>query len=377
MKTVFHASRAVRGGAIALSLVASAVPAIGQAHSNCASLNAYVQRNLVSDDGSVPGTVTDPNLINPWGIAFSPFGPVWVADNGAGVSTLYDGNGARQPLVVTIPPAPGEMAPSNPTGVVFNGSESFVVTVGTTKGAARFIFATESGTLAAWSPMVDMTHAILVMDNSASDAIYKGLALAGNGTGLQLYATDFHNGRIDVFDSTFKPVKLPEGAFTDPAIPAGYGPFGIQNILGNLYVTYAKQDADKEDDVPGKGFGFVDVYDANGTLLRRLISRGRLNAPWGLALAPEGFGKFSNRLLVGNFGDGTINAFDIDSGDSKGPLQDAMGNTVRIEGLWGLSFGNGVLMQPTNTLFFTSGPGDEEHGLFGRLDGPTNCRRGP
>ncbi|WP_233582768.1 TIGR03118 family protein [Corallococcus sp. CA053C] len=354
----------------ALALTTALVPEVSAAEDatwgTCHPPNAYMQRNLVSDNG-VPGTTVDPNLVNPWGIAFNPFGAVWISDNEAGVSTLYDGNGVIQPLVVTIPSPPGDTGPGRPTGIVFNGSPGFVVTNGTTSAPGRFIFVTEQGTVAAWSPTVDLTHALLVVDNSAKDAIYKGLALAGDGTGLFLFATDFHNGRIDVFNSNFAPVSSP-GAFHDPFLPAGYAPFGIQNINGSLYVTYAKQDEDKEDDVAGKGFGFVNVFDASGQFVRRLITRGRLNAPWGLALAPASFGKFSNHLLVGNFGDGRINAYDPITGRFKGRLERPNGNAIEIEGLWGLSFGNGLLDQPTDTLFFTSGPDDEEHGLYGRLD---------
>jgi uncharacterized protein (TIGR03118 family) len=214
---------------------------------------------------------------------------------------------------------------------------------------------------------VDATHAILAVDNSASEAIYKGLALAANGQGHFLYAADFHHNRIDVFDSNFHPVTL-SGHFSDPRIPPRFAPFGIQNILGNLYVTYAKQDEEGEDDVTGPGLGFVDVFDANGHLLRRLISRGPLNAPWGVALAPADFGRFRNRLLIGNFGDGRINAFDLRTGEFRGTLRKASGKPIEIEGLWGLAFGNGLLNQPTKTLFFAAGPDDEEHGLYGRID---------
>jgi uncharacterized protein (TIGR03118 family) len=206
-----------------------------------------------------------------------------------------------------------------------------------------------------------------VVDRSKAHAIYKGLALAGNGTAHFLYAADFHNNRIDVFDSTFHPVTL-SGNFSDPRIPRGYAPFGIQNILGNLYVTYAKQDRDAEDDVAGRGFGFVDVFDANGHLLRRFVSRGRLNAPWGLALAPADFGQFSNTLLIGNFGDGRINAFDLQSGEPLGRLRTPDGRAISIDGLRGIAFGSGVASQPTNTLFFAAGPDDEEHGVYGRID---------
>jgi uncharacterized protein (TIGR03118 family) len=199
-------------------------------------------------------------------------------------------------------------------------------------------------------------------------AQYKGLALSAGGNGQLLYATDFHNGKIDVWNSSFAPVTLPAGAFSDPKIPAGFAPFGIQAINGNLYVTYAKQDADRHDDVAGKGLGYVDVFDPNGQLLDRFVSKGPLNAPWGLALAPAGFGEFSNTLLVGNFGDGRINAFDLVSGKHLGALKGADGKALAIDGLWGLAFGNGLNDQPVNTLFFTSGPDDEEHGLYGRID---------
>jgi uncharacterized protein (TIGR03118 family) len=338
-----------------------------------AAENAYEVHTLVSD---LPGVADhqDPNLVNAWGIVFNPNGPVWVNDNGTGVATLYDGDGNPQSLVVTIPPPNGAPGPSAPTGIVFNNSSDFKVSP---KNPAVFIFATEDGTLAAWNP-VDRHKAILKVDNSMRGAVYKGLALAANGSGHFLYATDFHNATIAVFDKDFQPARLP-GSFEDPAIPPGYAPFGIRNINGDLYVTYAQQDAAKHDDVPGEGHGFVDVFDANGQLIHRLASHGKLNSPWGLALAPAGFGEFSNRLLVGNFGDGAINAYDLASGEFRGQLQDADGHIFHIDGLWGLSFGNGVLDQPTDVLFFAAGPDHESHGLYGRIapsPGPTGQRSG-
>lgn len=322
-----------------------------------ASNGAYEPRNLVSDQ---PGSAnTDPKLVNAWGIAFNPNALVWVANAGTGTSTLYDGAGTPSTLVVTVPDG-------NPTGIVFNGSNDFVAG----GNPSRFIFATESGTLAAWAPAPSSpppTAAVTVRDNSAAGAIYKGLALAANGAGHFLYATDFHNNKIDVFDKDFKPVT-PAGSFSDPTIPPGFAPFGIQNLNGDLYVTYAQQDQNREDDVAGRGLGFVDVFDADGRLVRRFASRGNLNAPWGLAVAPASFGQFGNRLLVGNFGDGAINAYDLASGKFRGQLQRADRQPVRIDGLWGLSFGNGVSNQPTNTLFFTAGPDGEAHGLYGRID---------
>jgi uncharacterized protein (TIGR03118 family) len=331
-----------------------------------AASNFYQQHNLVSD-GSVTADHTDPNLVNAWGIAFNPNAVVWIADNGTGKATLYDGTGALQALVVTVPLPTGVSGASTPTGIVFNSSSDFVVKKGSASGAASFIFATEDGTVSGWNPTVDPTNAILMVDNSASGAVYKGITLAGNGTAHFLYATNFHNGTVDVFDSSFHPASL-SGSFSDPTIPVGFAPFGIQNFNGDIYVTYAKQDADKHDDVKGKGFGFVNVFDSNGNLIRRVASKGKLNAPWGLAKAPAGFGKFSNRLLVGNFGDGKINAFDVATGRAVGTLQVSQGKDLSIEGLWGLSFGNGVRDQPTDTLFFTAGPNQEADGLYGFIE---------
>jgi uncharacterized protein (TIGR03118 family) len=324
--------------------------------------DSFVQNNLVSD---IPGLAanTDPNLANPWGISFSSSSPFWVSDNKTGLATLYNTAGQPQGLVVTIPPPLGGTSPSAPTGQVFNPNSSDFL-------GARFIFATEDGTISSWQ---GGTSATLNVDNSASGAVYKGLALGSNGSASFLYAANFHNGTVDVFDSSFKSVNL-SGAFTDPNLPSGYAPFDIKNIDGKLYVTFALQDADKHDDVPGPGHGFVDVFDTNGSLLQRLITQGSLNSPWGLAVAPSGFGEFGNDLLVGNFGDGTINAFDPVTGMPTGQLDDASGNPIVNLGLWGLTFGNGGNGGNLNALYFTAGiPGDgaiEDHGLFGSL-GPT------
>jgi uncharacterized protein (TIGR03118 family) len=324
----------------------------------------YRQRNLVSDTPAIPAEHHDAQLVNSWGVAFNPFGVVWVADNGSGVSTLYDGDGNKQTLVVTIPGAGREHG--NPTGIVFYGGTEFVVTQGKLSGPARFIFASEDGGISAWAPNVDPTNAIRVVPPSG--AIYKGLALGANGSGARLYATDFHNGKVDVYDGGFHPVALAGHPFVDHGIPDGYAPFGIQAINGDIYVTYAKQDADREDDVPGTGHGYVSVFDPDGRFVRRLISRGDLNSPWGLALAPASFGRYGDRLLVGNFGNGRINAYDPATGEWVGQLRGADHEPIRIEGLWGIAFGNGLRNQPTNTLFFASGPDDEQHGLYGRID---------
>lgn len=334
----------------------------------------YVQHNLVSD-GFVAADNTDLNLVNAWGIAFGPTSPVWVADNGSGLSTLYGGDGVPKSLVVQIP-TPTDPVGGTPTGIVFNGSATSFVVSGTdasgaaVSGPSHFMFATEDGVIAGWT---GGTQAFVGVDNSTTTgAIYKGLALLAlnaDGSGQQLYATDFHNARIDVFDSSFTPVTtLPSGAFTDPTLPAGYAPFGIQAIGGNIFVTYAKQVAGSNDEAHGQGLGFVDVYDANGGFLSRVAQHGQLNAPWGIAQAPAGFGKFSNSLLVGNFGDGSITAYDMKNFTPQGQLHDQNGHVLKIDGLWGIAFGNDNQGQPSTTLFFAAGPDDEQHGLYGRID---------
>lgn len=349
--------------AIALVL---AVVALAPAY---AAGNAYESHNLVSD-GFVPADNLDKNLVNAWGIAFNPNGAVWVSDNHAGVATLYDGFGKAQLIgksfTVAIPAAPGNSGIGSPTGIVFSSANDFVVhnADNSVSGPSRFIFSSEDGALSGWAPTVDLNHAIRAQ--ATPNAIYKGLALGANGTSNFLYATDFHNAKIDVFDKKFNPVSVP-GGFVDPTIPAGFAPFGIQNIGGALFVTYAKQDAQGVDDVRGEGFGFVNVFDVNGKLIRRVASRGKLNSPWGIALAPADFGKFANRLLIGNFGDGAIRAFDLHSGEYKGQLRKSDGQPLKIENLWGLQFGNGVLNQSTNTLFFSAGPDIENHGLYGSI----------
>jgi uncharacterized protein (TIGR03118 family) len=328
---------------------------------------AVVQTNLVSDLAGV-AKVQDPNLKNPWGITHSATSPWWVSDNNAGVATLYTGAGAPVPLVVTIP-APGASSGGTPTGVVFNGKAGdFVVTDGRTSGTSAFIFATEDGTIAGWSPAVNRTQAFIAVDNSAvpdaaDGAVYKGLAIAQTISGQRLFAANFRAGTVDVFDSAFQPVHTP-GRFRDRAIPDGFAPFGIQQLGGRIYVSYAKQDADRHDDVKGPGNGFVDVYSTEGRLLKRLIRHGALNSPWGMVLAPPGFA--DGALLVGNFGDGRINAYDRE-GEFEGPLRRPDGSPVVIDGLWGLGFGNDAAAGPSTTLFFAAGINDEQDGLFGTL----------
>jgi len=349
---------ALRLWMLPLAVVAATPTVLYSAPSN---FNSFGQQNLVSD---LPGVAKflDPDLVNPWGIAFSSGSPIWISDNGQGLATIYNGAGVKQGLVVSVPaPGGGQGAP---TGQVFNGGSGF--------NSDRFIFSTEDGTIAGWRGALGTT-AELAVDNSGAGSVYKGLALAANGSNSYLYATDFHNGNVDVFDSTFTKVAL-TGNFTDPGIPSGFAPFGIQASGGKLFVTYAMQDAAKHDDVACPGCGFIDVFNTDGTFVQRLVSMGALNSPWGLALAPGHFGKFSNDLLVGNFGDGTINAFDPITGAQLGTIDGSNGMPLVNLGLWGLAFGNGAQGTSTNTLYFTAGiPGPdqiEDHGLFGAITTP-------
>lgn len=323
---------------------------------------AYESQVLVSN-GAIPAPFTDPNLINGWGVAFNPNGFVWVSSADAGKSVLYNGNGEPQSLVVSIPGPGGSMG--NPTGIVFSGGMDFVVSNGTTNGPARFLFATEQGTIAGWAPNVSVTNALTAVDNSASDAAYTGLALSGDGSTHLLYACNFSQRRIDVFDGAFNPVSVP-GGFVDRHIPDTYAPFGIQAIGGDIYVTYAKQESPGSDEeLTGPGRGFVNVFDPQGHLVRRIASRGPLNAPWGIALAPASFGPLGGALLIGNLGDGTIDAFGPRTGNFLGRLKDETNHAIRIDGLWGIQFGNGIEAQQTNALFWAAGPNDEEDGAYG------------
>jgi uncharacterized protein (TIGR03118 family) len=356
-----------RGGwaaAFLLLLLSLAVTGAGSA-APAASKNRYVRHNLVSD-GFAPADHIDANLVNAWGLDAGPMSPWWVADAENDVSTLYDAVGNPQSLVVS--------AADGPTGLVFNGTSSFVVSAGVDSGVALFLFATEDGKIRGWSPAVPpppfSMESEVGADRSSVGASYKGLAIASTPSGNFLYATDFHNGRVDVFDGSFNLINN-AGGFADAKIPSGFAPFGIRALGQAIYVTYAKQDADREEDVTGRGLGFVDVFDTSGHLLHRVATRGRLNAPWGLAIAPTGFGRFSGDLLVGNFGNGQINAYTPKPNGTfthHGTLRRANHKPITIGGLWALSFGKGSAANgPTDTLFFTAGPNDEEHGLFGTI----------
>ena len=329
--------------------------------SSTALAQRYTQTNLVSDIPHLAAW-TDGNQKNSWGIAFGPGGPFRIADNGTSLSTLYKADGTPLPLVVTIPPAMGAQGPSAPTGTVFNAGGDFVVTKDGKMGSSLFIFDTEDGTISGWNPTVDLTHAVRVIDNSKFGAVYKGLATALTPAGKRLYAANFHNGVVEIYDSKFKWLS----SFTDTSVPPRYAPFGIQLIRGQLFVTFAERDADGGDDLAGPGHGFVDIFDLEGHFVRRFASRGKLNSPWGVALAPPTFGKFANKLLVGNFGDGRISAFDPMTGAFLGQLLDSKGMILSINGLWSITRGGG-LGSTTSDFFFTAGINDEADGLFGKL----------
>ncbi len=331
--------------------------------------SAYAVRHLVSDLGNGWGDRVDPNLKNPWGISMSPTSGFWVSNGGTGTTTVYNTAGepfpTAAPIVVRIPNGPGRSGPSTPTGQVWNGTPGFEVAAGK---PAAFIFATESGTISGWNRDVDPTNAILMADSPG--AVYKGLASGNADSGPMLYAANFSQGRIDAFDYMFKPVSAP-GGFRDPNLPAGFAPFNIQRFGKRLFVTYAMQDASKSGDMPGDGNGYVNVFDLNGKLMQRLISGGALNSPWGMAMAPGFFGDYSNTLLVGNFGNGLINAYDITSGQWVGMLTYRDGNPVALEGLWAITFGNGRTGGDANVLYFTAGVSGggakEDHGVFGSI----------
>ena len=354
--------------------------ASGSATLTVSAATPFTLTKLVADQGAATAANVDPNLVNPWGLVIPTGLPAWTANNHTQTSTLYDGNGKAQPhaspLVVTFSQSSAGVD-FDPTGIVFNGvATDFVVTQATVSGSAKFIFNGEGGMIAGWSPSVNATAAIN-MYTDAGGAVYKGLAIAQNGGHAFLYATDFHNNKVDVFNAAFAKQATSATAFTftDPSIPAGYAPFGIQAInngaggITQIYVTYAKQQApDNHDNANGAGLGYVDIYDTNGKLIKQWVAKGALNAPWGVALAPSDFGTLSKALLVGNFGDGLINGYDAVTGDFLGAVKDAHGTAIATLGLWGIAFGNDASNQPHNTLFFAAGPNDEANGSYGRID---------
>jgi uncharacterized protein (TIGR03118 family) len=381
-----HLNRSlIPAAVIAICVIAAAAARADDGEDRDKGPNSYVVTNLTSDIAGAAKN-TDPVLQNSWGVAFTPAAsPFWIADNATGCSTLYDGLGAiAATLQVKIPlpggsiPAsackhvdpnhPPSPAPAAPTGLVWNPTTivntGFLVPGTHPPLLATFIWGTEDGTISAWTGGLTVPDAaVLAVDNSPG-AVYKGLVFGVNANGVFLFATNFRAGTVDVFDHNYQPVTT-DGGFSDPSIPAGYAPFNIQNIDGDLFVTYAKQNAAKHDDVAGPGHGFVDVFDTDGHLLRRFASRGKLNSPWGVARASFAFGRFSGDILIGNFGDGTINAFDSD-GNFLATLKDAKGKPLVIDGLWMLTLGGGR-NSSSDTLYFTAGPNGETDGLFGTI----------
>lgn len=299
--------------------------------------------------------ITDPNLVNAWGLARSGTGPFWVSDNGTGLSTLYDGMGNIQSLVVSIPAVAGNAG--SPSGIVFNGSNDFVVSQNGLSGTAFFLFATLDGTISGWSPGVALNNAVIAADNSKAGAVYTGLAISSGKNGNFLYAADTVNNRVDVYDGSFRLIKT----LTDPTIPEGFSAYGIQDINSQVYVTFASTG-----NAPG---GFIDIFTEQGAFVKRFAQGGTLNQPWGLALAPVNFGPFSTALLVGdNLPEGTINAFNAKTGKFLGQLKDSSGKVIHIDQLWGLEFGGGSTSNgAANQLFFTAGPSNYANGMFGAI----------
>ncbi|HEY7263358.1 MAG TPA: TIGR03118 family protein [Trebonia sp.] len=372
------ASRFFRPRSLTVSALAVAVPAVvaaaiaipGGVAQASAPGNQFRQTNLISDLSNQGAQIVDPSLKNSWGLTLSATSPLWVADNATGLATVYSiGAGGtsvtKAGLTVTVPGGRASTSDGpSPTGEVFNGGTGFVVSTTAGSGPARFIFDSESGQISGWNPAANPNTAVL--EYSSPTAVYKGLAMATTDSGTFLYATNFHDGTVDVFNSNWQLVRL-AGDFTDPNLPPGYAPFGIANINGLIYVSYAVQDADSHDDVAGAGHGFIDVYTNNGLLVERLVSHVNLNSPWGLAEAPAGFGAFGGDLLVGNFGNGEIHAFGLFSGVPRGTLKDDRNKPIQIDGLWGLQFGT-ASTGGTGTLLFSAGLNDEQDGLVGAIN---------
>jgi uncharacterized protein (TIGR03118 family) len=372
-------ARSARRGLSVATIVAAgtlAAGVLGAAPAGATThFSTYRQINLVSDQAG-KAHLTDSDLVNAWGLAASPGtnaapgSPLWVADNGSDKATLYQGATAtsvtKVPLVVSVTGAA-------PTGQVFNSdSSAFAVSDSHgNSGSSLFLFDTENGTIDGWSPGVNPngTNPSMVTEvarDNGANAVYKGLAIAQVNGKSFLYAANFRSGRVEAYDSTFTPVEMPGGLFVDRGLPTGYGPFGIAEIKGQLYVSFAKQDATLHDDVAGSGHGFVDVFTNTGRFVRRLVSHGALDSPWGMALAPASFGQFGGDLLVGNFGNGLINVYNPDNGAHLGVLRQRNGVPIQIDGLWGLMFGNGNAAG-TGQLLFSAGPDGESHGLLGKI----------
>jgi uncharacterized protein (TIGR03118 family) len=347
-----HARAAVAAAGV---LAVFALLASGAGASTLVAYNVYP---LVSDGAQVTAPLADASLVNGWGLSATATSPWWISDNKTNLSTLYTGVGSKNATTVNVP--------GGPTGTVANPTTTdFVVSQNGVSGTARFLFATAGGQILGWSPTVNAANAVVAVDNSSSHALFDGLAVASD----RLYAADFHNAKVDAFDASFNPLSL---GFSDPKLPKGWAPFGIQALNGNIFVTYARQDGKAVTPVPGGGQGYVDEFTPDGKLVARVASAGSpkapLNAPWGLAMAPSNFGAYSGDLLVGNFGNGRINAYlqqPTGKWVYKGQIRSASGAPVVLDGLWAIAFGNGASAGPTNNLYFAAGPTGQTHGLFG------------
>ena len=336
------------------TLILGLLTMLGVSSMALAQQTGYSQTNLVANTAGVANH-TDAQLSNPWGISFIPGQPFWVANNNGGTSTLYDAQGNKQTLVVGIPGASvNPCNPGCPTGTVANSLNGYF-------GNGTFIFDTEDGIIANWT---GQANAVVAVDNSAAGAVYKGLAVVTNNEGTFLLAANFRSGKIDVFDRNFSPSHL-SGTLTDPNLPAGYAPHGVHFINNVIFVAYAMQDAAKHDPTTGAGLGIVDAFDKEGNFTRTFASEGTLNAPWGVVATPASFGTFSNDVLIGNFGDGTINAFDT-QGHFLAQVSDSAGHVITNPGLWDMTFGAGGTGDP-NTLYFTAGGANQTSGLFATL----------
>jgi uncharacterized protein (TIGR03118 family) len=357
-------------------------PASQQSAGSTPMAETFTDTPLVTDNKEVVPTSTliDANLQNPWGVAVGPGLPFWIADNNSNVATLYSGTGMIENSGVTGSATVGVAIPAsaagvqaNPTGQVYNGHGGFLTPTPNGPETALFIYDGEGGTIATWAQDSGATATTVYDDgiaNGTDHAVYKGLALASVNGAEFLYATDLHNNKIDVFDTNFTKPAAMQGKFVDPTMPSGFVPFGISVVGGQLYVTYAMQDAAKHDEMTGAGRGYVDIFDFSGNFVSRFASAGVLNAPWGIAVAPAGFGTLQGFVLIGNFGDGTINVFTTNGSalaTSVGPLKGANGQALSFPGLWSVVFGNGDADKPATTLFYTAGFASQTDGVFGTI----------
>ena len=351
--------KAIRNSIIVILVIATSVSLaeFARAAASSSSANNFSWVNLQSDIAGVAQRV-DPNLVNPWGMALSSSNTIWVADNGAGVATSYNADGTSTGLVVTIPASTSNTEGANPTGNVANSTSFFKVTKNGNSLPSTFIFVSEDGSISGYNAALDPTNAIIAVDNGATGAVYKGATIGVANSHNFLYVTNFHAATVETYDENFALQSSASFPFTDPNIPAGFAPFGIRQFNGQVFVTYALQNAEMHDDVAGPGNGFIDVFDTSGNFVKRLVSNGNLNSPWGLALASRNFNPFQNDLLVGNFGDGRINVYDPNTGAFIGTPTEKDGTPLDFANLWDL-------LPLNNGIYFSAGIAHEQDGLFG------------